>query len=128
MTNPDVAAREQRFTDGGISLSPIPVKLNYVALEQGVTRLAWNMSIQFLDSVRWLDLNVDAETGALLSAGQLGQPRRLQCLSPPPGDPPTTAARSIQTDPHDAGGFPLRLARHQRESPERNSPTPGVTT
>ena len=64
---PDPVAKKQLFSPAGISLDPIPAKLTYVPLEEGVTRLAWNMVIRFNDGERWLDLNVDAETGEVLS-------------------------------------------------------------
>ncbi|MGH9904192.1 MAG: M36 family metallopeptidase [Pyrinomonadaceae bacterium] len=60
------AAREVVLSGGGISLSPIPVKLVYQPVE-GTVRLAWNVEIEEVSQRHWWSLRVDAETGALLS-------------------------------------------------------------
>ena len=60
------AARETLLSGGGISLSPIPVKLVYQPVE-GAVRLAWDVQIEEVTQLHWWSLRVDAETGALLS-------------------------------------------------------------
>ena len=54
------------LSGGGISLSPIPAQLVYFATEDGVLRLAWDLSIEQADARHWWSLRVDAETGAVL--------------------------------------------------------------
>lgn len=58
---------EARFAEPSISLDPIPAKLLYFPLEDGTLRLAWNYVVRTPDRRRWLDVNVDAETGRILS-------------------------------------------------------------
>jgi len=60
------AAGETLFSAGGISFSPIPVKLVYQPVG-GTVRLAWNVEIEEVTQQHWWSLRVDAETGALLS-------------------------------------------------------------
>ena len=59
-------SRETVLSGGGISLSPIPVKLVYQPVA-GAVRLAWNVEIEEVSQLHWWSLRVDAETGALLS-------------------------------------------------------------
>ena len=48
------------FSDGGISLEPIPAKLVYQPMADGAVRLAWNVAIYQLDALHWWDMRVDA--------------------------------------------------------------------
>jgi extracellular elastinolytic metalloproteinase len=59
-------ARAAELSTGGVSLSPIPVKLVYQATGSAV-RLAWNLEIQELDARHWWSVRVDATTGELLA-------------------------------------------------------------
>lgn len=54
------------FSEGGISRSPIPVKLMYQALPSGELVLVWNVTIDDLKSEHYWDVRVDAATGALV--------------------------------------------------------------
>ncbi len=54
------------FSDGGISLEPIPAKLVYQPVADGAVRLAWNVAIYQLDALHWWDMRVDAESGKVL--------------------------------------------------------------
>ena len=54
------------FNNGGISLNEIPVKLVYQPLENGMVRLAWDLSIYLMDASHWYSLRIDAVNGELL--------------------------------------------------------------
>ncbi|MCI0580726.1 MAG: M36 family metallopeptidase [Chloroflexi bacterium] len=54
------------FSDGGISLNPIPARLVYQPLADGSVRLAWEVEIYELDAVDWWNLRLDAATGQVL--------------------------------------------------------------
>ncbi|EDM44670.1 hypothetical protein SCB49_13900 [unidentified eubacterium SCB49] len=54
------------FSDGGISLSDIPVALAYLKLENSI-ELVWDISIQEKAQKHWYNLQVSATTGAVLS-------------------------------------------------------------
>jgi subtilisin-like proprotein convertase family protein len=55
-----------RFSDGGISLEPIPAWLVYQPLADGTVRLAWAVEIYTLDAHNWWNLRLDAASGRLL--------------------------------------------------------------
>ncbi len=54
------------FSDGGISLEPIPAWLVYQPLADGSVRLAWAVEIYELSSQHWWNIRVDAVTGEAL--------------------------------------------------------------
>lgn len=54
------------FSDGGISLEPIPARLLYQPMEDGSVRLAWDLSIYTLDAEDWWQIRVDAASGEVL--------------------------------------------------------------
>ncbi len=54
------------FSDGGISLENIPVKLVFQTMEDNSLRLAWDLSIYLLDASHYYSLRIDAVNGALL--------------------------------------------------------------
>lgn len=56
------------FSDGGISLDSIPVKLVYQPMADGSVRLAWNVTIYQLDALHWWDMRVDALDGKVAAA------------------------------------------------------------
>ncbi|WP_242927917.1 T9SS-dependent M36 family metallopeptidase [Pontibacter vulgaris] len=58
--------KEVLFSNGGISLEPIPAKLVYQPMEDGSLRLAWEVSIYELDAQNWWNIRLDANTGAVL--------------------------------------------------------------
>ena len=102
----DGGSREQLFTDAGLSLDPIPAKLVYVAMGNDTTRLAWNTVIRFEDGDRWLDLNVDAETGDLLSQANWIASASYNVYAQPT-ETPNHGGRSIVTDPHNTAASPF---------------------
>lgn len=59
--------RRVQLSDGGVSRRPIPAKLVYQPLDDGL-RLAWNVKIDQLHNDHFWDATVDAETGELLSS------------------------------------------------------------
>ena len=103
---PDVVAREHLFGGGEISQDPIPVKLVFVPLPEGTTRLAWNTVIRFPDNVRWLDLNVDAETGELLSEANWINGANYN-VYPKPVESPAHGGRQVLVDPHHTSASPF---------------------
>lgn len=54
------------FTNGGISLNNIPVKLVYQTTEDNKLVLAWDLSIYLLDASHYYSVRIDATTGELL--------------------------------------------------------------
>ncbi len=57
------AAKAVLFSDGGISLEGIPVKLEYRILNEQDLRLCWNVRIYETDYQNWWEIYVDATTG-----------------------------------------------------------------
>ncbi len=58
-------SREAILSEGGISLSPIPVKLMYQPIDDKLV-LVWDISIEEISEQHWWNLRVDASTGAIL--------------------------------------------------------------
>ncbi len=54
-------------SDGGISLSPIPVKLLFQRLEDDTLQLVWQLSIQEITQQHWWNVRVDANSGEIIS-------------------------------------------------------------
>jgi hypothetical protein len=59
--------RKITFSDGGISLESIPVRLVYQPTARQGLRLSWDLSIYELSADNWWSVRIDAETGDLLS-------------------------------------------------------------
>lgn len=57
---------ETILSDGGFSLSPIPVKLMYLLTKKEQIILVWDISIQEKAQQNWWSLKVDATTGKIL--------------------------------------------------------------
>lgn len=57
---------ETLVSDGGISLSEIPVKLVYQEDRSGKLALAWDLSIEEKAQLNWWSVRIDAATGAIL--------------------------------------------------------------
>ncbi len=64
---PNSKAGKIVFSKGGISKQEIPVKPIYQPTQKGEIRLAWDLSIQLLDTDDWWSMRIDAQTGAVLS-------------------------------------------------------------
>lgn len=67
ITQAQGVGREQLFTDGGVSLDPIPVELIYQRVAPGDVRLAWQIVLRLPNNVDWWNLRVDTLSGAILS-------------------------------------------------------------
>lgn len=62
-------SRSTIISDGGISLSNIPVELMYYRKENGQIVLAWNLSIQATNKTEWYSVRIDASNGEILDMG-----------------------------------------------------------
>jgi hypothetical protein len=58
--------QEALISDGGISLTPIPVKLMYHINERQKVYLVWDLSIQENSRQDWWNVRIDATTGQIL--------------------------------------------------------------
>jgi extracellular elastinolytic metalloproteinase len=94
------------FSEAGISLEKIPVKLMYVRLASGRLALAWSVTLYPLDAEHYWDARIDASTGQLLertdfvvreeaSFAALGR-RRAQQGAPTPAAAQRTAPVAAQ--------------------------------
>jgi hypothetical protein len=54
------------FSNGGISLENIPVKLVYQTMDDGSLKLAWDLSIYLLDASHYYSVRIDAVNGTLI--------------------------------------------------------------
>ena len=59
-------AEGMTFSNAGISLEKIPVKLMYQPMASGELTLAWDVTLAPLDGAHYWNVRVDAQTGALL--------------------------------------------------------------
>ncbi|WP_426493339.1 T9SS-dependent M36 family metallopeptidase [Hymenobacter sp. 102] len=66
MQKEGAAAEGLEFTNGGISLEKIPVKLMYQPLADGSLRLVWDVTLAPLNAEHYWNARVDAVTGTLL--------------------------------------------------------------
>ena len=71
-------AREVSLTDGGISATPIPVKLVFHPSGSNKLRLAWRLEIEQPDGEHWWIVSIDAESGELLDKHDLVVRGRVQ--------------------------------------------------
>jgi PKD repeat protein len=62
-----VSENSYLFNTGGISKEDIPVRLMYYAVSAEEIRLVWDLSIYTLDATHWWSVQIDAETGKLVS-------------------------------------------------------------
>lgn len=99
------AAREIRFEGGSLSQDPIPAKLVFVAISNREIRLAWNLVLHLNDGQRWLDMNIDAENGALLSQANWYASADYRVFAFPL-EHPDDGGRTLESDPHDASASP----------------------
>ncbi len=131
------AALKVTLSDGGISRREIPVRLVYQPnLERTAVRLAWELSIDRVDSSDWWSLRVDATTGELLERNNWtahadatdAPPADVYRVFPYPFESPTNTthqpghrARPIRSLRPSAGTTPTATTRP-------TSPTPAATT
>jgi len=93
------AAQEVIFEGGEVSLDPIPARLMFLPVGQDKTRLVWNSVLHLPDGSEWLDLNIDAETGEILSEANWVAHAGYRVIGLPL-ESPDDGARSLKTDPH----------------------------
>ncbi len=102
----DDLGHELLFSEGGVSLDPIPVSLKYVELDDETLRLVWNVVLRELSGLHWWDLNVDAETGELLTRSDWVAMDRYRVF-PHPVESPDAGGRQLVYDPADALASPF---------------------
>ena len=95
---------EMRFSGGGISEDAIPAKLVYFATEADELRLAWDLVIR--NPARWLNVQVDARSGALLDVHNWTHSDSYEVF-PLPLESPYDGGRSVEVDPADATASPF---------------------
>ncbi|GAB2964052.1 T9SS-dependent M36 family metallopeptidase [Hymenobacter coalescens] len=115
------------FSEAGISLAPIPVKLVYAKRANGQLALAWNVTLYRLDAQHYWDARIDATTGELIDrkdyvvheetsfadAVRRNAQRRLtttpaaQRSAPAPAPLPSTASRT--NTPNSYNVWPLTI-------------------
>ncbi|MCB1229489.1 MAG: M36 family metallopeptidase, partial [Verrucomicrobiae bacterium] len=93
------------FEGDGISLDPIPAKLMYFPTTGRATRLVWNTALRLPDRKRWLELNIDAENGRILSESNWIADAGYRVF-PLPLESPNDGGRALETDPHDTTASP----------------------
>lgn len=103
---PGGVAKAVVFEGGEISQDPIPVKLMLLPQPGARTRLVWNAVLHLPTGSRWLDVNVDAETGALLSQVNWYASADYR-VYPLPLETPLDGSRSLVTNPQNALASPF---------------------
>ncbi len=98
-------ARETEFHSTKLSQDPIPVKLMYYPLEES-TRLVWNLVMHIPSSTQWMDVNVDAESGEVLSKANWYASADYKVF-PLPFETPLDGSRQTEADPHDTTASPF---------------------
>lgn len=85
----------------GLSLDPIPARLQYIATGGGGVALSWDFVLRTPDGAHWYDASVDAGTGVVTDlndwANDLASYRVYGTPTRDPGDGP----RTLLTDPSD---------------------------
>jgi len=98
--------RKALWSDAGISLDDIPVKLAYWATDAGEVRLTWEMNLRTPDQQHWWHLWVDAETGAILSQVDWIAREGYEVFALP-NESPSDGGRSIEMSPADTIASPF---------------------
>jgi hypothetical protein len=62
-----ISPTEVIFSNGGISLENIPVKLGFQSTQDGRLKLAWDLSIYLLDASHYYSIKIDAVTGEMIT-------------------------------------------------------------
>jgi extracellular elastinolytic metalloproteinase len=92
-------------SDGGVA-----PRLVYEPVAGGVSRLAWDVSIQQLSKQHWWDVAIDAETGAILTVGDYvdneGPDDASYNVFPLPLESPNDGPRALVTSPADVVASP----------------------
>lgn len=99
-------ALETIYEGGKISKDPIPVKLMYLPQPDNKTRLVWNLAIHLPQTSKWMDVNVDAETGKVLSKTNWYAHADYN-VYPLPFETPLDGSRQTVTDAHNPTASPF---------------------
>lgn len=97
------------LSPGGISRDDIPMKLVYQRYGDSV-RLAWQSVIRLFDNKRWLDLRLDADTGAILAQNNWVNDASYDVFPPPTANPEDQLSVNLQTtiiNPENASASPF---------------------
>ncbi|MGI9592117.1 MAG: M36 family metallopeptidase, partial [Myxococcota bacterium] len=103
---PGGVAREVVFSDGGISLDPIPVKLVFLRQDDERMRLAWELFVKLPDHQHWWNVAVDAVTGEVLTQVNwiLNDSYNVYRF---PFEAPNSGPRSLEVDPAEPTASPF---------------------
>ena len=86
--------KQTRLRAPSLSRSDIPAQLNFIEMDNGELRLAWNLVIHTTDSQDWWDLYIDASSGALLKQVNWVNRETYQ-IYPLPVESPDVGIRTI---------------------------------
>ncbi len=100
------ADRSLTYSDGGISRDPIPTKLMVFPTNRGESRLVWNLTVNMTTSSDWYNINIDAETGDVLSRANYTAYESLRVF-PQPLEGPADGLHTVVTDPFDPVASPF---------------------
>ncbi len=96
------------FSDAALSRDEIPVELVYQPLEDGSVRLAWQTSLNMVDSPDYWNVRVDAVTGEVLEQNNsTSYDSYLVIPIPPFSDPDDSGGQALVTDPADPIASPF---------------------
>jgi extracellular elastinolytic metalloproteinase len=98
--------RKVVFEPGDLSRDPIPAKLMFFPQPDQTTRLVWNTVLHLKSGAMWMEINVDAENGAILSRANWYAHADYRVF-PLPYETPLDGPRTLETDPHDPTASPF---------------------
>lgn len=98
--------RRTVFEGGELSRDPIPVRLMYMPHSNRETRLVWNTILRLDTGNDWLNLNVDAVTGEVLSESNWVASADYRVFALPLQNP-DDGTRTLENDPWDTSASPL---------------------
>ncbi len=102
------ADRKSIISDGGFSLSNIPIRLMYYLKEDGTLELIWDLSIESINKTEWYNVRISAETGKIIdkinwvSSCNFGLDHQHELL-------PHIEHNTIQSDLHSTNFNPLTI-------------------
>ncbi len=99
------ASQKALLENEEISRDPIPARLMYLPQPEGETRLVWNVVIHTPEESQWMDMNVDAVTGEVLSRVNWYASADYK-VYPLPYESPMDGSQQVVTDPHDETASP----------------------
>ena len=116
------------FSDGGISLEPIPARLVYQPIASGQVRLAWAVEIYELSSQHWWNIRVDAVTGEALAQNDYvvneNWGETTHAAASQPSSPATTNTQGAAATQSPLAPDHYRVYPMPVESPNHTTPVP----